>query len=176
MNSFFRFQITQTVEVLLYKIEQGDGKRWIVEDTRTAKKKGTIILRDVDRPDNYATISVNEDVMTIRTSYNAYEYRIMNLLMDGAQVYFAGPVNALLAQSLMPRLRYVPQTLVARTSEMPEYVSIVEFMEDRARRNANNPNPQDRKGYKVNARFCNELAPYLPEAHGLTKPRRRQKK
>ena len=176
MNSYFKFQITQTVEVLLYKIEQGDGKRWIVEDKRTAKKKGNIILHDMVRFDNCTMVSVNDDVMIIRTSQNAYEYRILNLPKDGAQVYFAGPVNALLAQSLMPRLRYVPQTLVARSEAMPEYVSIAEFMEDRARRNATNPNPQDKKGYKVNARFFNELVPYLPEAHGLTMPRRHCKK
>ena len=84
----------------------------------------------------------------------------------GAEVSFQGPVNALLAQALMPRMTYVPGTLRAMSEDMPDYASIAEFMEIRAERNAGCPNPQDRHGWRVNMKFNNELVPWLPPFNG----------
>lgn len=172
MLSYFKFQITQSVKVLLYKIKMGDGKRWVLDGDL---EFGPLWLRDPKRNDNSTMVTFREGKMDIITACSGYFYTITDLPKDGAVVEFAGPVNALLAQALMPRMTYVPGTLTARSAAMPGYVSIGEFMEERAKYNAGQPNPQDAKGYRVNARFNNELAPYLPKAHGVKQPKRRHK-
>lgn len=166
MNSSFKFQITQTTKVLLYKIEQGNGKRW---NLSYDNKKGEIYLQDVKATDLevVTTISLQDNAMRIVCSRSNYEYIITDKAGDGANVVFTGPINALLMQSLMPRMNYVPKTLVGKTEEMEEYLPILEYMKDRAKHNsdAEKLNPQDKHGYRVNSRFYNELVPYLPESH-----------
>lgn len=171
MKSIFKFQITQSIEVLLYKIEQADGKRWKLRDV---KKGEYYLLEEVDNPESMTAILIDKGVMTIAFANTDYNYLITNLSKDGAEVMFFGPVNALLSQALMPRLHYVEKTLLGKSEEMEDFVPIAEFMEDRAKHNASRePNPQDRHGYRVNSRFYNELVPYLPSSHSVRKMRRK---
>jgi len=176
MESSFKFQISQTVKVLLYKIKMGHGKRWTLSGDPD-QAEGILYLFHDDDPRNITTIEFHPGEMEILTACSKHKYVIKDLPDSKALVTFYGPVNGLLAQSLMPRMTYLPETLVARSEDMPDgqYVPIGEYMKRRQQRNAGNPNPQDAKGYRVNARFNNELAPYLPEAHGLTRSKRKRR-
>lgn len=158
IRSFFKFQITQTTKVLLYKIKMGDGKRWSVEGSEA---EGRLVLHEIDRPENSIEVKTNTGVLQIKTVHG-YEYVIADKEGDGAEVSFHGPVNALLTQSLLPRMTYVPETLSGMSSDMDDFVSIDEFMELREKRHAGRVNPQDKFGWRVNMKFDNELVPWLP--------------
>lgn len=157
VKSFFKFEITQTVQVVLYKIARGGGKRWNV----VKKDEKHLILQDIQNPENQTLVDVYSDIVKITTAHG-YVYTIVNKDGDGAEVDFQGPVNALLTQSLMPRLTYVPYTLRAMSSDMTGFVGIDEFMARRSERYGNKPNPQDVHGWRVNMKFHNELVPWLP--------------
>lgn len=158
IRSFFKFQITQTTKVLLYKIKMGDGKRWSVEGSEV---EGRLVLHEIDRPENSIEVKTNTGVLQIKTVHG-YEYVIADKEGDGAEVSFHGPVNALLTQSLLPRMTYVPETLSGMSSDMDDFVPIDEFMELREKRHAGRVNPQDKFGWRVNMKFDNELVPWLP--------------
>lgn len=158
IRSFFKFEITQTTKVLLYKIKMGDGKRWSVEGSEA---EGRLVLHEPERPENSIEIGVNPGVLRIRTVHG-YEYTVIDKEGDGADVSFHGPVNALLTQSLLPRMTYVPETLFGMSSDMEDFVPIGEFMELREKRHDGQVNPQDRFGWRVNMKFDNELVPWLP--------------
>lgn len=158
IRSFFKFQITQTTKVLLYKIKMGDGKRWSVEGSEA---EGRLVLHELDRPENSIEVKVTSGVLQIKTVHG-YEYTITDKEGDGADVSFHGPVNALLSQSLLPRMTYVPETLSGMSSDMEDFVPIDEFMELREKRHAGRVNPQDKFGWRVNMKFDNELCPWLP--------------
>ncbi len=163
IESFFKFEITQTTKVLLYKIEKGNNKRWLLEKNEDGSQ---IILRDLKRPDdNFVTIKVFTQTLHITTAHG-FVYVIQDKSGDGAEVSFNGPVNALLAQALMPRMTYVPQTLRAMSSDMDGFTDINEFMERRAQRHNGKVNPQDKFGWRVNMKFNNELEDWLPPFKG----------
>lgn len=149
IRSFFKFQITQTTKVLLYKIKMGDGKRWSVEGSEA---EGRLVLHEIDRPENSIEVKTNTGVLQIKTVHG-YEYVIADKEGDGAEVSFHGPVNALLTQSLLPRMTYVPETLSGMSSDMDDFVPIDEFMELREKRHAGRVNPQDKFGWRVNMKF-----------------------
>lgn len=158
----FCFEITQTTKVLKYKIDNGDGRRWNVENDGT---RGYLSLCEIENPENKTLVLLGDNYMKIVTC-SGYEYVVEDKEGDGANVTFSGPVNALLTQALMPRMTYVPQTLQGLSSDMDDYQPIAEFMRIRAERNADNPNPQDQQGWRVNMKFANELVPYLPPFTG----------
>ena len=169
MDSYFKFEIKQTVQVLLYKIKEGakpkkklnGNPRWVLDGTEDI---GVMSLHAVDKPENSTLITITDNSMEITTPHG-YEYSVENHPdKDGATVVFHGPVNALLQQELMPHMTYVRETLVAKNDYNSEYVSIGQFMQARAARRANNPHPQDQYGWKVNRYFNNELAPWLPDS------------
>lgn len=157
VKSFFKFEITQTTKVILYKIEKGDGRHWNVVN----KDDRHLVLQDMKKPENQTLVDVYSGIVKITTAHG-YVYTIVNKDGNRAEVDFHGPVNALLTQSLMPRLTYVPQTLRAMSSDMTGFVGIDEFMARRKDRHGDKPNPQDVHGWRVNMKFCNELAPWLP--------------
>lgn len=69
---------------------------------------------------NNTLVLLGQGYMRIITACSGYEYLIQDKEDgDGAEVTFSGPVNALLAQSLMPRMRYVPGTLRGMSEDMP---------------------------------------------------------
>ena len=162
MDTYFKFEIKQTVDVLLYKIKNGNGKKWNVEDDA---KAGMLILRETGNPDNRTEIILRDGTMQITTVHN-HHYTIFNKKGDGAIVGFHGPVNALLMQSLLPRMTYVPGTLLATNDSFDGYVPIAEFMEARAKKHGDKVNPQDKFGWRINQAFNNELAPWLPSYRG----------
>lgn len=151
----------------MYKMKQNDGKRWTVQGDEA---DGRIVLRDVDDPDYTAETVIRIDdngTLHIETCHG-FEYTVTNKEGDGAVVEFAGPVNALLMQSLLPRMTYVHGTLVGKTDTMGDFVPIGEFMEQREQRHeeTGSVNPRDKKGWRINMRFNNELAPWLPSFEG----------
>ncbi len=175
MKSFFKFQITQTVQVLLYKVKNGDGRRWLVEQSEDNPQQ--ILLHEINRPENTAVLTCcTNDCLKIVTACGGYEYIVQNLPGDGAEVSFAGPVNALLAQALMPRMRYVPGTLLAMSEDMEDFAPIQEFLEVRRLRNLENPNPQDKHAWRINMKFNNELFPYFPPFVGQMRDKKLKKK
>ncbi len=160
VKSFFKFEITQTTKVLMYKIRMGDGKRWNVSED---KERGRVVLMEIGRPMNVTLVMIGDQRMQIFTACSRFEYLIQDKENgDGAEVSFCGPVNALLTQALMPRMTYVPGTLQGMSEDMPDYAPIAEFMRIRKERRAADPNPQDAYGWRVNMKFQNELAPYFP--------------
>lgn len=172
MNSYFKFEITQTTKVLLYKMKMGHEHRWLVEgSTEDAEFK----LREIRHPENSIIITSCPNLLTI-TTVNGFEYKISDKEGDGAKVFFHGPVNALLTQSLMPRMTYVPETLIGKTDEMEDFVSIQEFMELREQRHGENSNPQDEHGWRVNMKFNNELFPWLPKFKGQMRDKSQKRK
>ena len=174
IQCYFRFEITQNVKVLLYKIEKGDGRRWNVEKNKDVPNR--LELTETDNPSNRTETTTGPGYMQIITACSGYSYLIEDRKGGGAEVHFAGPVNGLLAQALMPRMTYVPHTLTARSEDMPDYVPIDEFMAIRAERNAAEPNPQDLHGWRVNMKFNNELVPYLPPFNGNMRESEREKR
>lgn len=175
-QSFFRFEITQTTKVLMYKIRMGDGKHWEIGGD---EERGHISLKEIGRPMNNTLVLLGRGYMRIITACSGYEYLIQDKDgSDGAEVTFTGPVNALLAQALMPRMRYVPGTLQGLSEDMDDYVPIAEFMRIRAERNAGSPNPQDAYGWRVNMKFNNELVPYFPPFEGEMRenPKKRRRR
>ena len=167
MNTYFKFQIKQTVNVLLYKIQNGDGKKWNVEKA----EDGTLTLREMRESDNETKISVHDGVMEITTVHD-HHYTIHDRQGDGASVEFHGPVNALLTQYLMPRMTYVPGTLFGTNSCMEGYLPIAEFLKLRAGLHGNKQNPQDKFGWRVNRAFNNELAPWLAPCREIERQER----
>ncbi len=157
-QSYFKFEITQTTQVLLNKIQAGKGKRWTI---KKGKDDQTILLEEIGKPENVATVRVVPNVLHI-TTVRGFVYIVEDKKSNGANVSFSGPVNALLAQSLMPHMTYVPQTLWGKTSDMFEYVPIQKFMELREKRHNGRVNPQDQRGWRINMKFNNELTPWLP--------------
>ncbi len=175
-QSFFRFEITQTTKVLMYKIRMGDGKRWNIDGDEEC---GHITLMEPGRSVNNTLVLLGQGYMRIITACSGYEYLIQDKEDgDGAEVTFSGPVNALLAQSLMPRMRYVPGTLRGMSEYMPDYAPIGEFMRIREKRRAGDPNPQDAHGWRVNMKFNNELVPYFPPFEGEMRenPKKRRRR
>lgn len=165
MKSTFRFEITQTRAVMLYKIIQGDGKRWTIE----GDPSGTAFsLHDLKKPENFITVKSMPGKIIFETT-NGFVYEITDKKGDGANVCFHGPVNALLTQGLLPRMSYVPETLIGKTDEMDEFVDIQEFMKLREERHQRlgTENPQDKHGWRVNANLNNELYPWLPPSNNL---------
>ena len=155
MKSSFKYQITQSVQLLPYKIKVNNGKKWTIEEGDSY-----ILLKHIKDPTKVTCVVLSsENVLEIVIS-GGFRYIITNLPKDGAEVIFYGPVNALEAQALKPKVTYVPNTIVAKTEDMEDWVDIDEFMEDRAMRNADNQNPQDKNGWRVNMKFNNEFVPY----------------
>lgn len=173
MQCFFKFQITQTTKVLLYKMLMGDGKRWTVEYDANGHPA---FLHEIKRPENFVTIKIIPHALHF-TTVHGYVYLVEDKNGDGADVSFHGPVNALLTQSLMPRMTYVQETLVGMSSDMDDFVPIAEFMARREKRHAGKVNPQDKHGWRVNMKFNNELVPWLPPFDGemRSKPRKKQR-
>lgn len=172
IESFFKFEITQTTKVLLYKIETGSGKRWLLEKKENGQ---LLILKDMSRPEeNFVTIKVLPKTLQFTTAHG-YVYVVQDKSGDGAEVSFHGPVNALLTQSLMPRMTYVPETLQAMSSDMDGFTSIDEFMECRDKRHNGDVNPQDKFGWRVNMKFNNELVPWLPPFKGSMRDKHKKK-
>ena len=174
MKEFFKFEITQTTRVLLYKMEQGVNKHWGIEGD---VKSDEFRLFKLDEPEKYVEVEV-DDGRLFFTTVNGYFYEVVDGETDGARVTFEGPVNAMLAQSLMPRMTYVHETLVGKYEDMDEYVEIQEFMKIRESRHEGKPNPQDKYGWRINMKFNNELRPWLPEFWGMRseKPQKKSKK
>ena len=103
----------------MYKIRMGDGKRWNIDGDEEC---GHITLMEPGRSVNNTLVLLGQGYMRIITACSGYEYLIQDKEDgDGAEVTFSGPVNALLAQSLMPRMRYVPGTLRGMSEDMPDY-------------------------------------------------------
>lgn len=173
VESFFKFEITQTTKVLLYKMLKGDGRRWDVEYDANGKP---MFLREIDKPENFVTVKVLTDALHF-TTVHGYVYLVEDKKSDGAIVSFNGPVNALLTQSLMPRMTYVRETLVGMSSDMCDYVPIAEFMAKREERHNGEVNPQDKHGWRVNMKFDNELVPWFPAFNGemRSKPKKKQR-
>lgn len=172
-RSFFKFEITQTTKVLLYKISKGNGKRWIVEYDANRQPA---FLKEIDHPENVAAIKILPGALHF-TTVRGYVYLVEDKKIDGACVTFCGPVNALLTQSLMPRMTYVQNTLVGMSSDMDDFVPIAEFMEKREERHKGEVNPQDKYGWRVNMKFNNELVPWLPPFTGemRSKPKKKER-
>lgn len=161
-RSFFHFEITQTTKVLLYKMKQLSCKKWNIDGDETS---GHFELVDLNHEENKTLVMTGDGYLKFIT-VGGYEYVVQDKTTDGAEVSFAGPVNALLTQSLMPRMTYVPNTLEGMSEDMEDFMPIAEYMAVRAERNARNPNPQDKNGWRVNMKFNNELTPFLPEFYG----------
>ena len=175
MKSLFAFEITQTTNVMLYKISQGQGRRWTIDGNLESSE---FKLRDIKRPENFIIVTKAPSKMTI-TTVSGYVYEITDKKGDGAKVIFHGAVNGLLVQGLLPRMTYVSGTLKGKTEDMDEFVSIDEFMETRQKRydELGTQNPQDKHGWKVNAKFHNELCPWLPASNNFkSSPREKTKK
>ena len=174
MKCYFKFEITQTTSVLLYKIEQGVNKRWRIEGDL---KDNEFRLWALDDFQKFIDVQVGDGVLVFET-VNGYLYEVVDGEKDGAKVTFEGPVNALLAQSLMPRMTYVHETRVGKYEDMDEYVEIQEFMKIREERHNGEPNPQDKYGWRINMKFDNELCPWLPKFWGMRseKPQKKSKK
>ena len=162
MKSYFIFEITQTINVLLYKIEKGAGKRWGIEGDIKGKE---FKLFKLGEPEKYVDVEVDDNKLYF-TTVNGYKYEVVDKVKDGAEVTFEGPVNALLAQSLLPRMTYVPYTLWGKYEDMALYVEIQDFMEIRELKHEGKPNHQDKFGWRINMKFNNELVPYFPEFWG----------
>lgn len=171
-ESFFRFDITQTTHVLLYKIEQGEGRRWLLG---SGDSDNTLFLHELKRPkENFVLIEIGTGVLKF-TTVHGFIYVVTDKDGDGAEVSFHGPVNALLTQSLLPRMTYVPETLVGMSSDMEDYVPIAEFMKLREQRHNGEVNPQDKFGWRVNMKFNNELTPWLPPFKGEMREKPKKK-
>lgn len=166
IESYFHFEITQTIQVLLYKIKMGDGKRWRIEKSDEGMILHQIYPEGVEKQDNQTKVALKGRHTMIITTVSGFVYTIMDKERDGAEVSFHGPLNALLAQSLMPRMTYVPKTLVGMNNLMDDYVPIGEYMRLRKERHNGQENPQDRFGWRLNMRFDNELVPWLPAFNG----------
>lgn len=162
MKSYFKFEITQTINVLLYKIEKGAGKRWGIDGNVKDEK---FKLFKLDEPEKYVDVEVDDNRLYF-TTVNGYKYEVVDKVKDGAEVTFEGPVNALLAQSLLPRMTYVPNTLWGKYEDMELYVEIQDFMEIRELKHEGKPNPQDKFGWRINMKFNNELVPWFPKFWG----------
>lgn len=160
IESYFKFEITQTVAVLLYKIRMGDGKRWWLE-----KIDGGYVLHQLypegkEKQDNQSKVELKGEHTMVITTVRGFVYTIVDKEPDGAEVSYHGPLNALLMQSLLPRMTYVPETLVGMNNLMDDYVSIAEYMRLRKERHGENINPRD-KWSQLNRVFYNEI-PGLP--------------
>lgn len=160
-QSFFKFEITQTTSFLVYMMKMGDGKRW----TLIADTPQRMTLLEIDNPENKTEVRLLPNVLHF-TTVRGFVYVVEDKKSNGAVVSFNGPVNALLMQFLMPRMTYVPQTLVGMSSDMPNFAPISEFMKQREMRHNGQVNPQDKHGWRVNMKFNNELAPWFPPFHG----------
>ncbi len=171
-TSFFYFNITQTTKVLLYKMKNLDGKRWRIEGK---EEDGQFTLVDLHHEENKTSVYIESDGLKFIT-VNGYKYEVKDKVPDGAVVTFFGPVNALLTQSLMPRMTYVPNTLQGMYVDMDEFVPISEYMTIREERHAGNPNPQDKHGWRVNMKFNNELVPFLPPYYGEMRAKKDEQK
>ncbi len=171
-KSFFKFDITQTTSVLLYKIEQGDGRRWILG---SGESDNVLFLHEIKRPkENFVHIEIGTGFLKF-TTVHGFTYVVEDKEGDGAEVRFHGPVNALLTQSLLPRMTYVPETLVGMSGDMEDFVPIGEFMELREKRHNGEVNPQDKFGWRVNMKFNNELVPWLPPFNGAMREKPKKK-
>ena len=144
-------------------------KKWI----KTGYGKPAF-LRETGHPENFVAVKVFPNVIHF-TTVRGYVYLVEDKKGDGANVTFHGPVNALLTQSLMPRMTYIRKTLVGMCSDMSDYVSIAEFMAKREERHNGEPNPQDKHGWRVNMKFDNELVPWLPAFEGEMRSKRQKK-
>lgn len=159
IKSFFKFEIMQTTDVLLGRIKDGDGKYWVVKESEDPK---VVFLQEIRHPENMTTVRMLPNILHI-TTVRGFVYVIEDKANKGANVTFSGPVNALLKQTLIPQMTYVPKTLRGMTSaDKDGYMPIGVFMERRKARHNGQVNPQDKNGWKVNMRFNNELAPWLP--------------
>ena len=185
-QSFFRFEITQTTKVLMYKIRMGDGKRWNIDGDEEC---GHITLMEPGRSVNNTLVLLGRGYMRIITACSGYEYLIQDKEDgDGAEVTFSGPVNALLAQSLMPRMRYVPGTLRGMSEDMPDYAPIVVTSNEACDASVATSILQDwfldkplfamPHGWRVNMKFNNELVPYFPPFEGEMRenPKKRRRR
>lgn len=158
--SYFCFEIKQTVSVLLYKMRMGDGKRWTVENVDGGLILHQIYPEGAEKQDNQTKVEVKGKHTMVITTVRGFVYTIVDKQPDGAEVSFHGPLNALLMQSLLPRMTYVPETLVGMNNLMDDYVPIAEYMRLRKERHGENINPRD-KWSQLNRVFYNEI-PGLP--------------
>ena len=74
-QSFFRFEITQTTKVLMYKIRMGDGKRWNIDGDEEC---GHITLMEPGRSVNNTLVLLGQGYMRIITACSGYEYLIQD--------------------------------------------------------------------------------------------------
>lgn len=158
----FKFDITQTSKVMLYKVKVNAGKKWNISGNVEDKNFRLVAIKDNEK---YIEVVINDGGMTL-TTVRGYHYKICDKPKDGATVVFEGPINALLVQALLPKMTYVPQTLTAMADGETEWSDIETFGEIRKKRNPDKENPQDRHGYKVNAKVNNEI-PFFPPSRAI---------
>ena len=156
--SLFYFDIVQDIASLMFKIKQLNGKRWRIEGQ---EEYGRFLLVDLKHEDNIMQVYYNKMFLKFVTA-SGYQYTIWDKSTTGAEVCFVGPVNALLRQSMMPYMTYVPNTLEGKYADMEDSVPIRDYMAIRAERHQEDVNPQDAYGWRVNRKFNNELTPFFP--------------
>lgn len=170
-KSIFQFRISQSIDELLENMEKRDGKDWKL----IFREPCSLQLMDPDY-NSFANIwlgrnicKVNKSgeilfgkIMIIKTAWSGFEYDIRTYPDEqGSEVRFYGPLNGLLTQLLLPRMSYVPHTLMGKYENMAEFVSIDKYCQIREERHAGQINKQDSYGGWVNLAFNNEI-PSLP--------------
>lgn len=203
-RSIFRFNIAETCQEILDKLE-ADSKKFMKQERFMDNngevsfsnkepvnpwdykkcENGDIYLWDLDFP--CAAIvhpKPDEQAMTIETA-GGFIYEICDFVDEnfenpsGATVYFDGPINGMMQQTLLPRMTYVPFTLEGRfydpdtNKSLTPYLKMDDFGYYRELKNKkiisdnysyDRPgNQQDVYGWQVNKLFNNEI-PFLPKA------------
>lgn len=166
-----KYDITQTTAVMLYKIKTNTGKKWIISGDVESSNFKLVAINDNEK---FIEVNVSKGKMVL-TTVRGYRYEISDKPKDGATVIFEGPINALLVQALLPKMTYVPQTLTAMADGETEWSDIETFGEIRKKRNPDKENPQDKHGYKVNAKVNNEI-PFFPRSRAIKEVEIKEKK
>lgn len=122
-------------------------------------------------------IDARQEALKVFTAWSNFIYYIYNLPEGGAEVFFFGPLNAILNQNLLPKMTYVPKTIKVDKEQvkglkrnllgLPEekwisldvsaFISIDEYSKFRNEENKKKTNPQDKYGARINSRFNNEI-------------------
>lgn len=161
--SVFHFSIEETVEELRDRIknpacDEFGEKAWEVRDY-----DGRYYFSD-DFSNCRARAYLDDSPqgrLIIISAMSCFKYEVTNLPQGGAEVFFDGPLNALLRQNLLPKMTYISHTLEAKYDDMEDFLSIEEYCFLRKEKAEGKANDQDVYGFWVNKNFYNEI-PCLP--------------
>lgn len=150
-KSFFRFRIKESIETIIALTQKG-GKGFYFSDDLSESNRLVIISTYDGWWKAYVDV-IDEDHINITCANKKYHYFLSRNEDGGCNVEFDGSIAALLQQTTMPKMTYIPDTLEGTYENFGFYLPISIYCQIRFIRNGD----ETYGGDEINKMFNNEI-------------------